>query len=711
MKKTFLLVLALAFGLAQAEEGMWLLDQLDQLNLKKEGLKIPAEAVYSSEKTSLKDAIVWLGGCTASFVSPDGLIVTNHHCAYGALQKASTEEKDYITDGFLAQTQEEEIQALGVTASILLEMKNITENILSAAEGIDDPVARERKIEARISELTEAGEKAAEDIRIYIEPMYKGKKYYQFTYRRYEDVRLVYAPPNSVGNYGGDIDNWIWPRHTGDFTFMRAYMAPDGSGRKYDPVNVPVKSPNYLRIAKDPLKEGDFTFIMGYPGQTVRWRTSNSVSWNLTYSYPTRIQNYQECIDIIEAIGKESKEGKIRLANLDAGYNNAMKNYQGNVDGMTKTGFLEKKRAFEKDFLAFLDSKPELKKQYGSVLDEIGEQYKNLEKTRLQEIVLGMFWREAGTLPAVAVKIYDTVYERAKPDSVRDPGFSETDVKRAAERLQYEYYNYFPEGDVRFLTRALNKAADLPADQKIDGLSDIALKEGETLQTYAAFVLENTGLKDAEFAATLFDKTPEELAELHDPLIDLAAAFYPARDAYKKRTEIFNATITDLRKQYIEGLYAWKGQGLYPDANSTLRFTWGEIKGYSPADAVTYAPFTTLEGVIEKNTGVEPFDMPAKLKTLHDAKNFGRWANPAKKDIEVNFTHCCDITGGNSGSPVMNAKGELIGLAFDGNYEAMTSDWQYDETLQRTISVNIHYILFLAEKFSGADNLVKELGF
>ncbi len=710
MKKYFIYFLLISFTVLHAEEGMWLLDQLDQLKLKEQGLEIDVDDIYHPKKTSLQDAIVWLGGCSASFVSPEGLIVTNHHCAYGALQKASTEEKDYITDGFLANTKEEEIQALGSSASILLEMKDVTKSVLKAVKGIEDPVERDKKIQARIVELKEKGE-TADDLRIYIRAMYKGKKFYQFTFRRYEDVRIVFAPPLSIGKYGGDIDNWMWPRHTGDFTFLRAYMAPDGSGRKYDPENVPVQSPNYLRIASEPLEEGDLTFIMGFPGSTVRWRTSHSVNWNLKYSYPTRIKQYGECIDIIDAIGKESKEGKIRLASRHAGFHNAMKNYQGNVDGMKKSGFLQNKKAFEKEFMAFLHSKTKLKTQYGDVLDQIGEQYKGLEQQRLQENVLAMFGRQAGTLTAIAIKIFDTVSERSKPDNKRDPGFSEKDVDRTADRLKYSYYSYFHDADIQFLARVLQYAKDLPEDLKIEGLSDLSLKEGETLETFAASILDNTKLKDAEFAKELFSKTPEELLKLDDPLINFVASFYDARDVSSENADTFGAVITDLRKKYIEGLYAWKGKGLYPDANSTIRLTYGPVKGYSPADAVIYKPFTTLKGVIQKKTGEVPFDMPSKLKELHDAKDFGRWEDPVQNDIVVNFTHCGDITGGNSGSPVMNAKGELIGLAFDGNYEALTGDWQYIDDLQRTISVDIRYVMFVAEKYAGADNLLKEMGF
>jgi hypothetical protein len=319
MKKLAVVMCLLLSSIVFAEEGMWLLTQLDQLDLHEKGLELKLEEIYHPKKPSLTDAIVWLGGCSASFVSPDGLILTNHHCAFGALQRASSEENDYIKNGFLAKDRSEEIEAKGVTASILLETKDVTKKVLKAAKGIDDPVERDKKITAKIQEMTKEIEGDKEDIRARIAAMYKGKQYILYIYKRYQDVRIVYAPPLSIGKYGGDIDNWMWPRHTGDFTYLRAYMAPDGSGAKYSPDNVHVKPQNHLRIATSPLKNGDFTFIIGYPGNTNRWRTSNSVGWNLKNNYPNTIKNYKEMIDLLEEITKDSEEGKIKVASLNAG--------------------------------------------------------------------------------------------------------------------------------------------------------------------------------------------------------------------------------------------------------------------------------------------------------------------------------------------------------------------------------------------------------
>jgi hypothetical protein len=694
---------------ALAEEGMWLLSQLKQLELDKKGLEISVEDIYHPEKISLTDAIVWLGGCSASFVSPEGLVLTNHHCAEGALQRASSEGKDYIKNGFLAMDRSEELQAIGSRASILEKIKDVTDVILDAAKGIEDPVERDKKINATITQMTEKIEGGRDDILANVAAMYNGKQYILFVYKRYQDVRIVYAPPNSIGTYGGDIDNWMWPRHTGDFTYLRVYMAPDGSGAKYSPDNIPVKPKNYLRIAKDHLKDGDFTFILGYPGATTRYRTSNSVGWNLKYNYPETIQNFKELIELMATHTKDSEEGRIRVASLDSGLNNTMKNYQGKVDGMIKTNFLERKKAFEKELMTFIDSKPELKEKYGDILDRIKAQYTELAKTKAKDDAMGLFGLSNGLLLSLASQIYGTVKEREKPAEERAPYFTERSVEQMVKNLHLRYFSYYEPVDKAMLKRVLGIVKELPEGQRIEGLEYI-FSGSQSINDFVEDAYAKTKLMDVEYAKPLFNKSSKELEALGDPLIAMAAKMYDETEVQRKRTEKFNANIISLRKEYIDALYEWKGEGLYPDANSTMRFTYGHVAGYKPADAVWYKPFTVLKGVVEKHTGEFPFDSPDKLNELWKTKDFGKWADEQFGDVPVCFTHRCDITGGNSGSPVMNAKGELIGLAFDGNYEAMTGDWQYDYDIQRTISVNIKYVLFITEKFGGANHIIKEMG-
>jgi len=713
MKKTIIVVLMMlyAFISLHSEEGMWTLDQLEKLNLKKKGLKISISEIYNPNGISLTNAIVLLGGGTSELISENGLLLTNHHVAFGAVQRASTKGKDYLTNGFLAKNYGEEIQGHGTSASLLQYSKDISKIILKTGSELKDPLEREKARERKIKEITDKIEKGKFDIKASVAKMYSGKQYVLEVYKRFDDVRVVFMPPGAIGNYGGDIDNWMWPRHTGDFAFMRIYMAPDGSGRKYNKENIPYKAKKWLKIAKDGLKDGDFTFIMGYPGFTTRYRTSNSLLYTLDLYYPNAIKIFKETINILEKVGNKSKITKIKVSGLSKGLNNAMKNWQGKIDGMHRTDFINKRMKFENELMEFLKKDKNLYKKYGKVLDRIKSEYEKKRKTYVYDLNLGLGTRLNGTLMGIASSIYGTVMERAKPKKERNPSFSEKSIKRMVSRLHYGYMSYDESADKALFKAGLRRLNILKGDQRIKGLEFI-LKGGNTaIDKFVDDAFSKTKLNDVNFAKKLFYEKQKELLSINDPLINLASKLYPETEVLRKRNEKFSAVITELRKDYINALYAWKGSNMYPDANRTIRFTYGAVEGYNPKDAVSYAPFTTLKGVIEKDTGKKPFDMPSKLEDLYNKKDFGQWCSKTLKDVPVAFTHKCDITGGNSGSPVMNSKGELIGIAFDGNYEAMTGDMQYDPKLQRTISVDIRYVMFITEKFAKATNILKELGF
>jgi hypothetical protein len=501
----------------------------------------------------------------------------------------------------------------------------------------------------------------------------------------------------------------MWPRHTGDFSFMRVYCAPDGSGKEYAADNVPYHPKVWLKVAIDFLKDGDFNFIIGYPGQTTRYRSSTSVFWNENYNYPFAIKNFREIIDLCDQLTKGNHEGQLKVASLKKGLANVMKNYQGKVDGMKKTNFYEKKLEFEKEFVKWANSKPETKAKYADILAKEKEEYKVLETTKDRDNVFGILQGLAGTPLTIAQQAIYFAQQREKPESERDPGFSEETVDQAVEGLQYTYKNYFEPVDKAMLFRALNMAKLLPLNQRITGLEYIFNNDSKTLEQIVDEAYKSSELLDLNFTKTLLKKSTKELQALNDPFINMAFSIDPMAIDIQNIATKFGNNVTELRKVYLEGLYEWKGTGLYPDANGTKRITWGKVKGYRPADAVWYYPFTTLEGVVEKNIGEEPFDAPASLVDLYNKKDFGRWANPAMKDVPVAWLNQCDITGGNSGSPVLNAKGEICGVVFDGNYEAMISDWQYDYALQRCIAVDIHYVLFITEKVGKAGFLLDEM--
>lgn len=693
-----------------AQEGMWLLNQIDQLDLAKKGLGIPVSDVYSPGKPCVAGAVVQLGGGTASFVSPEGLIITNHHVAYTALQRASSVNSDYLTNGFLAKERTAEIKAPGYQARLLMEMKDVTEEVLAGTKKITDPVERDKKVNEKIAKMTEAVSKDGSDLEAQIVPMYNGKQYIEFIHKVFRDIRIVYSPPRSIGNYGGEIDNWMWPRHTGDFSFLRVYVSPDGKGVAYSPDNVPYKPAVWLKVAREGLKDGDFTFIIGYPGFTTRYRTATSVHWNQEYNYPFSIRNFKEVIALADELTKDDPAGKLKVASLTKGLANVMKNYQGKVEGMKRTGFLQKKINFEKEFQAWADATPERKAKYGDILAREKAQYGLIDKTRERDDIFGIIQGLAGTMLSIAEQISYISNELQKPEAERRPGLNEEAINEFRDRLQYSYNDYYEPLDKAMLLRALKMASTLPQGQRIAALEPILSNDEKTLEQSVDEMYAATKLKDIDYTKSLLKMTPAELAKTGDPFIRLSLDMLPLSEEVSRVSDAFGANVTDLRKVYLDGLYEWKGTGMYPDANSTIRFTWGPVKGYRPADAVWYYPFTSLTGVVEKNTGEEPFDAPAGLVSLAEKKDYGRWADPQLKDVPVAFLNQCDITGGNSGSPVMNAKGEIIGVAFDGNYEAMISDWQYDYALQRCIAVDIRYVLFITEKYGQAGFLLKEMG-
>jgi hypothetical protein len=637
-------------------------------------------------------------------------MLTNHHVAYGGVQRASTQGTDYVTDGFLAKSYEDEIQAPGVEALIIQEISDVTDEVLEAGEGVKDLVKRQRAIDEKIQAMTDAIEEGKDDVDARIASMYNGKEYQLYIYKRFEDIRVVYMPPMAIGNYGGDVDNWMWPRHTGDFAFVRAYVSPDGVGRKYDAENVPYRPATWLKVSTGDLDPGDLAFSLGFPGGTTRYRTYHSAKYWYELELPKSIQLFEDGIAMLDKAGQDSPEAEMKVAGFRKGLANVHKNYGGMLAAMEGYDFVNGRLRESQELMEFINKKKEHREEYGDVMNEIAELYAPQIAKKDYYDALELFGRMGGTLSSVANGVVYTVKEREKPDDARDPNFSEDDVERGISRLDSRYMSYYEPSDRMGLEYALGKAAALPEDKRIKGLEYILKDSDKSIDEWVEYAYENTQLADLDFVKPLYHKTSKELEALGDPMLDLAIALYPENDAQNDYSEAFGAKVIEMRKKYNEALLLWKGGAVYPDANRTMRFSYGTVKGYKPRDAVSYDPFTRLDGVIAKDTGEEPFNVPEKLKKLHAAGDFGRWMDPELNDVPVAFLVDCDGTGGSSGSPVLNAKGEVIGIAFDGVMEARLGDWKYDPDVAREICVDIRYVLFVTEKYGGADFLLKELG-
>jgi len=718
MRRVLLVVLALAVAAPlAANEGMWMLHQLgqlDQAKLRAMGLELTPQQLWDMKTDSgLASAVVSLGGCSASFVSPEGLVATNHHCAFGAIQINSTPEKDYVTNGFVAATKAEELEAKGSRVYVNQGYEEITKQMTAVLKGDMKPEQRAKALEQREKELIAACEK--DGLRCRVASMFGGLEYWMFRTLELRDVRLVYAPPRSVGEYGGEIDNWEWPRHSGDFSFLRAYVGPDGKPADFSPANVPYKPTRWLKVSKAPLAEGDFTMIIGFPGRTYRYRIATSIAEDTDYSYPNRIALYKDIIDILERESKRGKDVEIKLSSSLKGYYNGYKNNQGMVEGLRKSDLAGRKRAAEAELKAWIAADPKRAASYGDVLPKMEALVAERQAMRDHDLILGQFSGGRGTLIASALGIERWSAERAKADIDREPGYQDRDERTRRQGIERMQRNLDVQTDRALLTYLLKRAAALPTGQRIAAVDAALAATGkggdEAIAAFVDSLYAGTRMADKDVRLKYFDMKYDDLLKQGDAIIDFAARLRPELNAMDNLADRYEGEMVVLAPRYMEALMAWKNAPIYPDANSTVRFTYGTIKGYAPRDGQVNTPFTTLRGVVDKHTGEEPFDAPDALLAAAKIGPFPAYADPKVGDVVACFLTTNDITGGNSGSPIMNGRGELIGLAFDGNYESMTSDYQFSDAMSRTINVDSRYVLWVMDYVSKAHNLLREMGF
>ncbi len=712
MRKSFIVLLTLLSVMSvkvKADEGMWLLPLIDRLNvgtMTEMGLKLSAEDIYSINKACLKDAVVIFGGgCTGEIVSPEGLLLTNHHCGYGQIQSHSTVEHDYLANGFWAKTREEELPNPGLSVLFLTSIEDVTARVLSNVNSSMTEQQRSEAINSMRSKIVAETTKGSKS-KATVTSFYGGNYFYLLVYDVYSDVRLVGAPPSSMGKYGNDADNWMWPRHTCDFSMFRVYMSPDGKPAEYSENNVPLKPKHYLPVSIKDLQKNDFTMVMGYPGTTTRYMTSYEVNEAMNITNKNRDKIRGEKQDIWLKDMQSSEKINIQYAAKYSSSSNYWKFSIGQNQGLTRLHSADKKAAFEAEFTKWVNADTARIRKYGNALSLI----ENAVKSRAELLNALQYYNECfrGGCELISFSNQFTALEDALKDGNAEKTKELADKLMKGSEMFYKNYNY--PTDIK-TTKAMFKLFRNDIDSKFypEVFKVIDKKFKGDIDKYVDYL----------FAKSVF-VTPEKLqAFLANPdLLKLRKdpAYVAALSITKNSTDLyskiaaFNDNLARGQRQYIAGIMEFAPDKiLYPDANFTMRLTYGKVEDYYPYDAVHYNWYTTMDGILQKyKPGDYDFDLPQRLIDLYNKKEFGRYAAP-DGHMPACFITNNDITGGNSGSPVINANGELIGLAFDGNWEAMTGNIAFETDLQRCICVDIRYVLWVIDIYAGAGNLIKEM--
>lgn len=701
--------LLVATGLqVRADEGMWLLPYLQKLNIKEmkaKGLKLSADQIYNVNGNSLKDAIVIFGGgCTGEIVSANGLVFTNHHCGYGSIQRLSSVEHDYLENGFWAMNYNEELPCPGMSVTFIRSIEDVSDQILPKLNDSMSEEQRQQCVDSLCKAITKAALPENSTKEAFIESFFGGNQYLMFVVERYKDVRLVGTPPSSIGKFGGDTDNWMWPRHTGDFSIFRVYSDKEGKPAAYSKDNVPYSTPTHLKISLKGVKPGDYTMIMGFPGSTERYMTSYEIDQVLNISNPNRIFIRGERQKLMMEDMVASEKVRLQYANKYAGSSNYWKNSIGESRGLRKLGVKGQKEALEVRFRAWVNEDPARQQKYGNALDLIKESIHELNpilnyRQYISEALL------RGTEIITFAKMADVLLVDSLPN-----GLDTAAVAKYLKGVSNIYKDYNTPTDRKIAKRMIRIVYDsLSKEERPDIFNVIDSLYAGDVERYVDDLFDNS-LFATQDRFENFLKNPNAEQLKNDPAYLLGKSVSCAYSRDDKRVKELNNQYERGHRLFIAGLMEMMpDHKFYPDANFTIRLTYGQVLPYRPADGVIYDYYTTLEGVIAKEDPNNPleFTVPDKLKELFKNKDYGQYAENGT--VHVGFLTNNDITGGNSGSPVLNGKGELIGLAFDGNWEAMSGDVAFEPELQRTISVDIRYILFVIEKYAGATRLIDEL--
>ncbi|MCD9031370.1 S46 family peptidase [Luteimonas sp. Y-2-2-4F] len=690
---------------------MWVPQQLPEIAqpLRRAGLRLPPEQLADLTGDPM-GAVVSLGGCTASFVSPQGLVVTNHHCAYGAIQLNSTPENNLMRDGFNAGGRPGELSA-GPNARIYVldSIRDVTAEVQRAIAGAPDAIGRARAFEAIEKRLVASCEfQPGHRCRLYA--FEGGGAYRLFRNLEIRDVRLVYAPPGGVGNFGGEVDNWMWPRHTGDFAFYRAYVGPDGRPADHAAENVPYQPRRWLRFAQEPLREGDFVMAAGYPGTTNRYAIAAEFEQTADWMYPTLSAHYKRLLALVEEEGRKNPEIAVRYASVVGGWKNASKNYDGQLEGFARIGAAARKREEEAAVLAWLREQGEAGAPALEAHAELVRSAAAGDAVRDRDLVTGQLHR-LGTI-GVAMTLYRNAIERSNPNTEREPGYQERDQATIEGGLQQMERRHHPDMD-RILQRYwFAEYAKLPPAQRDPAIDQWLGGHDAAAVERALDRLAGTRLGQLEERMRWLTADRDAFERSDDPAIRYAVAVTPSMLRQELERKARGGDLLRARPLYLGAVAGYRhsaGQAVYPDANSSLRITFGQVTGYTKLDGSAQAPFTRLEEVAAKATGQEPFDAPQALLDAVAAKRYGGLADRRLRTVPVNFLSDLDVTGGNSGSPVLDAHGRLTGLLFDMNWESVSSNWVFDPAMTRTISVDQRYLRWIMQEVYPAPDLLQEL--
>jgi hypothetical protein len=706
-----LLLTVMFYGWAVADEGMWLPSLIHKLNIaemQKMGLELSAEDIYSINKSSLKDAIVALdrGSCTAELVSKDGLLLTNHHCGFGEIQQHSSVEHDYLQDGFWAMSREEELPNPGKTVTFLISVEDVTEQVLADVTDATSDDDRS-KIIRKVSAELEGKAKGNTHYETYVRSFFSSNKFYLFVVETFKDIRLVGAPPQALGKFGGDTDNWMWPRHTNDFSMFRVYCGPDGKPAEYAEDNIPYQPKYFLPISLKGVEEGDFAMVMGYPGRTNRYETSYGVKNTIDVTNEVRIEVREKLLDIWGDYMSTSQKARIQYASKYARSSNYYKYSIGQNKGLTNLKVIEQKQEIEKEFTDWANADNSRTAKYGKALSMIESSYKNEELDKARAYV-GEALLRGPEIFMYAYRVHSLIELLEKPEENKEK------IDRIVASMQSGMDDYFKDYDAATDQKVAASLMELFADKNApkyypDFFSTIQKKYKGDYSKYAKKIFENT-VFDSKEKLTAFLNNPSLKVLKKDMAVSSAADIFTKFREISDKAGESQKLKSEGERLFVEGLMEMHPNKVFsPDANSTMRLTYGQVKDYSPRDGVIYNYFTTTDGYLEKEIpGDDEFDVPARMKKLLLEKDYGQYAD---KDGSL---HACfitnnDITGGNSGSPVMNGKGELIGIAFDGNWEAMSGDIAFETDLQRCINVDIRFVLWVIDVYAGATHLIDEM--